>query len=329
MFDLPIEVTKTYTKSENIRKHWHTQFPSEREVSVQTEQGHMARLRVSFSAYSGELRPGRDTNPVFTQNVRGGCAYVRTTASASWARFGWSVRNPSAPAACHSQGDNGDAGFTQLFQSNWLGLGLRITSPSPLGLQNGIYTGTLTYSLGGAGKDIDFGDDVIVSDDSLTFRFEFTVAHELKVTRADHADRIVLQPDRGWPSWFDHGGSASPLRGEMTLLLSSSAPFSLSLQCQYMVDTQCALRSDRDGTDVPLSTSVTFPGIQAMDTKAPAIRYPLTHHRRYPFENVEGYVANRPSRVHFEVSSNATPIMAKQPGSLWRGDVTLVFDSQL
>jgi hypothetical protein len=207
-----------------------------------------------------------------------------------------------------------------------LSIGYELVTPDPLAMKNGVYTGDLMLSVG-PHADFDFGDRATVSDTEVHVRFTLTVVHDFKITRPDAAVPVILQPKGGW----EHADGRVPggLEGELPVLISSSAPFGITLQCEHRSGEQCGIQSENDGSNVPVVTSITAPGLQNVGTKIAAYRHELSPLHREAFETSHGYVADRPSRIHFNVPGESTEIMLKQPGSRWRGDITLIFDSQL
>jgi len=326
--DLPINiVSKTYVKGSDLRKRFYVGLPSPRRVIVTNESGESIEVDVVISSLAGELSPGDRTNPVFARYPGGGCSYVHTAAVGHWARFGWNVRNPQAPDACHSVGE-GPNGFTGVYASNFLGFGLTVTAPSPLGMENGLYRGQLLYTVGGLGSDIDFGDDVEMSDNVLTMHFEFRVEHDFKVDRPPGTDTIVLQPENSWRDWVDRGRPPRTIRQELPFLMTSSGDFNVHLACELQVGERCAIRSE-NGEQAALDVSLTIPGLYAEATGAPVDRYPLTAGGAPPGFRVREYMQKRPSRLGFSVSGEPLQRMLDAPGSTWRGEVTVVFDAAL
>lgn len=329
MFDIPISMTKSYTKGEEIRKRWYISLPPERTVNLRNALGHEATATIAFNAASGMLSPGGRANPVYTASIYGGCSYIRSTNSGANVRFGWSVKNPRVPQPCYSQGDEGASGSTGTFRATPLGIGLKISTNSPLSLQNGIYTGEATYTIGGSGTDLDFGDGVAASDSVLTLRFSFTVLHDLKVTTPPGGDITRLQPLGGWARWSEHGILPKALQSDLPFTITGSAPFSLKLDCEFPVGEQCAIRSAVDGDLAPVDVAISMPGIRSEATGSDANRYRLRANTGRETLMPTSPVAHRPSRLHFNVDGEPMRRMLDQPGSHWQGRATLIFDTEI
>lgn len=329
MFDLPLTVRKVYVKGAPARQLWYMGFPPQRQVELRNDAGHLMTATIAFNAVSGQLTPGGNTNPAFTASPRGGCSYMTSNNAGSWLRFGWVTRSPTSPAACYSQGDGGAAGFTQTYTATTIGIGLIITTSSPLVLQNGVYEGESTFSLGGLGTDIDFGDDATPSADSVTMRFRFTVAHDLKVTTPAGGDTTRLQPSGGWANWYEHGIAPKALQSDYPFTITGSAPFSLRLDCEFPEGEQCAIRSNVDGQLAPVDIAISMPGIRSEASGRDANRYPLRANTGRETFRPTAPVAHRPSRLHFQVDGAPMQRMLAQPGSHWQGRATVIFDTEI
>lgn len=327
--DLPVNiVAKTYVKGSNQRKRLYFGLPGARRVIATNERGVAIEVDVMISSISGHLTPGGDTNPAFTRYPQVGCDYAGTMGGSERTRFGWNVRNPQAPQPCHSVGHAGENGFTGVYASQYPGLGLTVTTSSPLGMHNGLYRGQLLYTIGGAGSDIDLGDDVQMTEDVVVMNFEFLVEHDFKVERPPGTDVILLQPTHGWSDWVDHGRPPSSLRQELPFLMTSSGDFSVRLECAQQVGERCAMRSE-SGEVAELDVSLSIPGLYDQQTAAPVVDYPLTAGGMARSFEVREYMQSRPSRLGFAVKGEPLQRMLDQPGTHWRGDVTVVFDAAL
>jgi hypothetical protein len=327
-FDVPVNLTKIYTKGTDPRKDFYIAFPPVRSVLLtHIDSGRTFPIVVSFNAISGELTPGAGA-PVATIYVQGGCSYVYTAGNSDFVRFGWKVKNPLAPSPCWSGDDHEDVGFTQAYFAPWIGIGLEIHATSPLSLLNGEYEGHVTYTVGEAGADLDFGDDV-TADSQLTMNFRFTVAHEFQVTFPSAAPRVTLAPIGGWQQWTDHGKAPVRLQQELPFTLTSSSDFSVKMRCEHDSGGRCGIEDLAAGTIVPVDVDVTLPGMSELSTGARAVEFPLVAQQAgaAPRFRPDSYMVNRPSKLRFSVNGNAVTQMLKAPGSRWQGDVTIVFDS--
>lgn len=325
--DVPLAWSKRYLRDGDLRQRFYVALPGPRTATLtNTTNGLTADVRLSIETISGELRPGGNNNPVFTQYIGGGCQYVRTTAvGGAYVRFGWIVRNAEAPAPCYSRGDGAAPGHL-VFNMPWLGLGLRIVSASPLSMVDGVYEGETTFTAGGAGSDIDFGDDV--TTEPITLKFRFTVRHDFQVRFPEEASNVQLAPDGGWSQWIDHGRPPARLRQELPFHLTTSMDFSMKLRCEYDAGDRCGIRNSRDDVIAPVEVDVTIPGMSNVRNGRPAQNTALLpDDARAPRFTLDGYLMQRRSALRFTADREAVTEMVKSPGSHWQGNMTVVFDA--
>ena len=209
-------------------------------------------------------------------------------------------------------------------------VGYELITPDPLAMKNGIYRGDLTLTVGPSG-DFDFGDRATVSDSVVNVHFELTVQHELRVEFPPGSDRMVLVPEGGWNSWVDHGRLPTRLSRDLPFSLSSSAPFSITLQCQYpQSGGDCGLRdiTTQAAPEVPVQVAVTMPGFREARRNVDALNLKLSTQGAVAHFTSDTYAANRASRLHFDVTGENVKSILDHPGSQYRGNVTVVFDAQ-
>lgn len=324
--DVPLRWSKVYVRDDDVRKRFYLGLPGPRTVLLRnTTTGAEAEVLLTIATVSGHLTPGTGANPVFTTTVRGGCRYVRTAGHAAYVRFGWTVTNPQAPIPCNSQGD-GASPMPATYSMTWFGLGLLITTPSPLALNDGIYEGETTYSTGGEGSDIDFGDDV--TTEPITLKLRFTVAHQFHVLFPVENPQVQLVPPQGWAQWIDHGTLPGRLRDELPFHLTASMDLSMKLRCEHELGDRCGIRNSRDGAVVPVDVDVTIPGMRNLRDGRPAQDTALLpDESRAPRFTPDGYLIQRRSTLRFTAGREAVTEMLKSPGSHWQGNMTVVFDA--
>ncbi|UQA68590.1 hypothetical protein K1516_11530 [Stenotrophomonas maltophilia] len=324
--DVPLAWSKLYLRDGEVRQKFYLALPGPRTITLTNKtNGLMTDVRLSIETISGQLTPGDVRNPVFTASVGGGCQYVRTVAAGTYVRFGWRVRNPEAPAPCHSRGD-GAAPDPFVVGMSWFGLGLRIVSESPLSLVDGMYEGETTFSAGGAGSDIDFGDDV--TTEPITLKFRFTVRHDFQVRFPDEIPSVTLTPEGGWSQWVDHGRPPRLLRQELPFHLTTSMDFSMKLRCEYDLREGCGIRNAAADVVVPVDVDVTIPGMSNVRDGRPTQNTALLpDDARAPRFAPDGYLMRRRSALRFTAGREAVTEMLKSPGSHWQGNMTVVFDA--
>lgn len=325
--DTTIRGTKSTTPGGTVRNdRFYFGMPSPRTITVQNARGetHDLRVRIQGMAfriqgYSAHGGRGMTNCSVVLNNV----------GAANQTNMRLFLRNDDGEgnSACWSQTAL-TAGADREIHA--LDVVYVLETSNPLGMSSGTYTGSTTYSIGGAGSEIDLGDGVNLTDESLTINFTLDVDHAFELNFPEGSDRVVLSPVGGWSQWTDYGKVPSALRKELPFQISTSGRVGIRLSCEFPIGNQCGVRSQQDGKEVPVAVAVTMPGLIHTGTGAPAVEYPLNSRtgNNVPVFAVDTYVIHRPSRLLFEVGSQGVAEMVKQPGSHWRGDVTVIFDAE-
>lgn len=200
-------------------------------------------------------------------------------------------------------------------------VGYRLLTPNPYGMSNGIYSGSIDYTLSQNG---DFSVGKGSYSQTITFKFELKVIHELSVRIPAGNERVVLAPPGGWNQW-QAGSSAPSLKRDVLFYINTSGPIIASLQCQYNSGPYCALKSNQDGSEVPFRVALTIPNLGTRVT--PVKNFELFNVSTTPTLYSPDYLYNQASHVHFSVESTAVAEMLKQPGSVWKGNTTVIFDA--
>jgi hypothetical protein len=283
----------------------------------------------------------------------GGLWTVPSPGVSAWAQPGiaWTTMWRSAPPPCQST--NHLAAGTRTASYFWLtpeGAGpcsrkpsqdlLRMSvntmeyayelrTPNPLGMSSGLYTGSITYSMG-PGGDYDFGDVMMPSKNALTLNFTLSVEHDLKVDVPPGGNRIELVPQGGWQAWLSQGRKPARLFRDQTFHISASSRFKMQMACERVIGDTCALRNTTDGHEVPVDVSVSLPhGLNREDGGA-VIRQPLLLSGAGTEQFQPGfYVSRRPGTLHFEVQKPYADQMVERGGSTYAGQVSVIWDSDL
>jgi hypothetical protein len=207
----------------------------------------------------------------------------------------------------------------------------KLTTPAPLAMRSGVYTGVTTFRIGGTGEgaDFDLGNGVTLDDNIVNVHFRLDVQHAFQLDVPPGSDRAVLAPNGGWAQWSDHGIVPKALERELPFSLSSSGQFSVSLQCQYpLPDGRCAIRNLTEAAeDAPLDIDLTLPGFRDVASGQDVVGLPLTTSMTPPVFTADTFVIRRPSQLRFAVNGSAVEAMLDHPGSHYRGDVTVIFDA--
>ncbi|GGU64878.1 hypothetical protein GCM10009504_22270 [Pseudomonas laurentiana] len=202
----------------------------------------------------------------------------------------------------------------------------QLTTPNPLDMEAGTYTGSVVYTLG-PGMDFDFGDVIIPSESTLTVNFILEVNHVLGVRFPPNSDRLALIPEGGWQQWLNRGRRPEKLFANQSFQLWNSGVFKMQIQCEYPVGDRCGIRNG-SGHVVPVNTLVTLPsGVTSMTGNA-VNRYQLSN--SVPsFFYPSMYVNNGRAMLSFEVSRDSVEQMIGYAGNRYLGNVTVVWDSEI
>ena len=107
----------------------------------------------------------------------------------------------------------------------------------------------------------------------------------------------------------------------------SSSQFSMEMQCEYLVATQCAIQNAA-GHTVPVETRVTLPSgmLDALNRPVERVLLSTTPAVFSPSH----YVDNGQASLHFEVARDQTHSMINDhSGSTYRGNITVIWDSEI
>ncbi|UVL54651.1 hypothetical protein [Pseudomonas sp. B21-035] len=226
-------------------------------------------------------------------------------------------------------GRSGSAGTVINIDSTIEGLAFDLQLPSPLSLKNGVYRAQLQLSVGGSGADFDLGNRFTsVSTNMLTFNFEFTVKHPLKLEFPPGSERAVLEPPGGWASWINRGTPPQRLYRVLPFQIWTTGAISVHTRCEYDLGGRCGIRG-RDGHQVPLKVALTLPSsMKHQGAPVDNLVLPVGAPAALTIDTVEATL-DRQARLLFEVSQADTASMLGYPGETFQGDVTLVLDAAL
>jgi hypothetical protein len=327
MFSIPAE-WRTLT----VTKVGDASVTETAEVKVRMP-GFAVRYRLSHDASELVGRPDADTSEAHTLLWQGGrwssppspCRWaIMATGNKREYEVFWQT---PVGSVCHKTPNYTIPGFEYIY----FDFAYQLEIPEPLKLSQGTYTGSIHYSVG-PGKDLDMGDVMLPSEDTLTLNFTLTVEHMLKVEIPPGGNRVELVPQGGWQSWLQQGRKSTRLFKDQTFNISASSRFKMQLECQYSQDgNTCSLREPVSGHVVPLNVSVSLPhGL------TDASGQPVT--RRTLLRNGSGselfqpgfYVERRPGTLHFEIPPGEVAEMIR-PGQSrnYTGNVTVIWDSEV
>jgi hypothetical protein len=206
-----------------------------------------------------------------------------------------------------------------------------LETPNPLGMSSGLYTGSLTYTVG-PGGDFDMGDVMLPDSSTLTMNFTLDVQHTLKVEVPPGGNRVELVPQGGWQSWLQQGRKPTRLFRDQTFTISASSRFKMQLECEYTQDGKtCSLREPLSGHFVPLNVGVSLPHGLTDTSGQPVDRRQLLRDGSGTELFQPGfYVDRKPGTLHFEISPGEVSQMIR-PGQSrqYSGNVTVIWDSDI
>ncbi|HDS1084710.1 MULTISPECIES: hypothetical protein [Stenotrophomonas] len=298
-------------------------FPPPRTITLQeVSSGRTFEATISFAALSMRINFGGGADPWY-YGVSGGCTAIRGAGGLGFSLGGWAARTPASPTECYSTRTR----YARTYSYRNVGLGIHVTLPNAMTLQDGRYVAQETWTTGGAGADIDLGDN-ITGVEAVRMNFVFDVIHDFQVRFATEAPRVQLAPEGGWSPWIDHGTAPVRLRQELPFHLTTSMDFSMKLRCQHHVGDQCGIHDPRADKQVPVGVDVTLPGMSNLRDGRPAQNTVLlADDGQAPRFTPDGYLMQRRSTLRFTAGRDAVLEMVKTPGSRWEGDMTVLFDA--
>lgn len=205
-----------------------------------------------------------------------------------------------------------------------------LRTPNPLGMSTGQYTGSLVYTIG-PGGDFDFGPLMTPDDNNLTLDFVLDVQHVLKVDLPPGGNKVILEPQGGWQSWLEQGRKPVRLFRDQMFYIWASSRFRMSLECEMQVNRGCGVMNRGSPTTyaAEVTVSVSLPPGLTDSNGQPVRNMPVTH---TPSDQIQigNYVDRKPGFLHFNVDEQQTKfIIDYDRGNPWRGNFTVIFDSEV
>ncbi|MGL5409813.1 MAG: hypothetical protein ACRDAP_14075, partial [Shewanella sp.] len=175
----------------------------------------------------------------------------------------------------------------------------------------------------GRNQDIDLGDGIYNGQLAHEVNIKLAVRHQLRVDfpkgEGEGRSKVTLLPPGGWNDWIHNGkGIPNKLQQELPFRLWSSAPFTVTLRCQYISGTECALKNAK-GHQAKLNTYY-------INVENEMFNLSTTP---YKFSSLRGPTINGARKIKFRVAGDVVTEMMKYPGSTYKGDITLIFDAAI
>ncbi|MFM9381807.1 hypothetical protein [Pseudomonas sp. UV AK001] len=265
--------------------------------------------------------------------------HQRLWSSSSWA---------NAPAPCQNSGVGFYTSRTYRFfwkapQEAWctkvaayripsmsfdtLDFAYELRTPKPLSMSSGLYTGSLSYTLGPTG-DFQMGPMMVPDDSNLTLDFVLDVQHTLKVDLPPGGNKVALEPAGGWQRWIDGGQRPTEIFRDQPFFLSSSSRFKVMLQCNSLGDSDCAIGNNQVG----------YSDFRVRLTMPPGIVGPgnhdgwfgtLTHNLWIgPFEPSR-YIDRKQGMLRFFIPPQNMGFLRPGMNGTLMGIATIIFDSEV
>ncbi|MCU6336880.1 hypothetical protein KW823_10095 [Enterobacter quasiroggenkampii] len=350
---LPFSMATTKAIQANApkREGYFVKLPSAwRSVQVtNVDTGKTVSVNFRASRYSGRLSIPNDNrwgsagdgSLAYPENSgSGGCSSgaggTGLVGSSTWQEHAWNYGVTADAGGCYRISAKG---YPSISWSR-LSIGYVLETPNPLAMDSGLYTGSHTFSIG-PGGDFDFGDNITASDTSLTVNFSLSVNHELKLSSTTNS--VSLQPcargkicseEQGkanWERWMVNRITPE-LTGRSTFNLSSSGEFTVYLECEQRLGSDCALRSNTNpGQLVAVQSLLTLPdNIADKSTGADVIKKRLTAGRDLSsIFTTKTYGEARSGSVDFLVTQKDVDTMLKTRPDTYSGAITVIFDPQI
>ncbi|WP_248742651.1 MULTISPECIES: hypothetical protein [unclassified Pseudomonas] len=208
-----------------------------------------------------------------------------------------------------------------------------LRTPNPLGMSTGLYTGSLTYTLG-PGGDFDLGMQMYPDDNNLTLDFVLDVQHTLRVELPPGGNKITLEPEGGWQRWLDSGQKPTRVYRDQPFYISASTRFKMQMYCSEAaggpINNGCLMRSPSTNKHLTFYPRLTLPaGIVDGYSGGNVNRVPLFHSVWSPFLTRQ-YVDRGQGMLHFELDRNDLYFLL-QPGmsDTFHGGVLVSWDSEI
>ncbi|MBK5527809.1 hypothetical protein JFT91_13040 [Pseudomonas sp. TH08] len=203
-----------------------------------------------------------------------------------------------------------------------------LRTPNPLGMSSGLYTGSMTYSIGPTG-DFSLGPLMTPDDGALNLDFVLDVQHTLKVDLPPGGNRVVLEPEGGWMRWIDSGKKPIKIYRDQQFYLSASSRFKVMMLCSSTGGPRCKMMSPK-GASTEVETYLTLPagitGPGGVDVKLYQLQYNTWGG---PFQP-SIYVDRKVGSLRFEIPKDAIDFLIR-PGlsDTFTGNITVIWDSEV
>lgn len=200
-----------------------------------------------------------------------------------------------------------------------------LRTPNPLGMSSGLYTGSMTYTVG-QGGDFDMGS-MVPDQTSLYLHFVLDVQHTLKVDLPPGGNKVTLQPEGGWQPWIESGRKPTRIYADQLFYISASSSFRVMLQC-IGGGFVCDLRSPTNNR-ARVHTKLSLP--VGIDGHNGPVKEVLLQPNAWlgPFQPGL-YVDRKEGSLRFEMTQDSIDFLFR-PGfsDTFSGNITVLWDSDV
>lgn len=256
--------------------------------------------------------------------VAGGCSHTVGWGTPTYNKWAWI--HPEGINICHRDITKVDpaASLTKI------SIGYELRAQNPMTLPNGSFKGSVSYSVG-KDQDIDLGEGSY-NDPQLTINIITTIQHELIVSHKG-SEKVTLTPPGGWQDWITSGATQFTLKGKGEFTMGASSPISITARCTHQVLNDCAIQKEGDDGPVfvPVHLALTLPGMKNRDTGENIVNTVIpVYAPQTPgiIVQPENFL-NTTGTIDFTVNEVSSLRMGQYPGSVWKGDATIIFDADL
>ncbi|WP_274240062.1 MULTISPECIES: hypothetical protein [unclassified Enterobacter] len=258
----------------------------------------------------------------------GGCSPRTGGGYPYWYSHGWGV--PERVLSCYRM-LNKEYPYRGTVLIDDLSIGYTLKTPAPLSVRSGQYEGVVVYRVGDVVNTpgyIGLGAEDYDGNDEIRIIIKAKVEHAFKVDFPAGSEQVKLAPKRGWSQWINGGHVPDLLHKEVPFILTSSTGFKINMLCEHNQGQNCGLKNIQTNEVVPLELLMSLPGF--IGEGGVISKTPLTNiSRGHIIPPPKEAIFDRRSTLDFQVKKKGVETMIKEPGSTWRGMVTLIFDTEI
>lgn len=324
--DVPFEYSKTVNlASTDDRDKVYAHLPSRQNVFlINRSTQETATATLGFGYISQKVT--YQTQRIVTPGVKGCSAPQGTLGGEGYVKFLWSTYYTDAQQPCVATASGTEE--PQHSDASDFMLSYFAGFPTASSLSPGLWEGYIDYPIGG-GSGFDFGNLTRMSANTIRFRIELDVVHDMQVEMPASGGRIEVVPPGGWKPWENTNAIPPRLFHDTPLKVWASSPFAVYVICQYGAGADYCSLFNRPANDMtPVYMALTLPAAFSYNGQ-PVTRLPLgVGAANAKVLSPAGNVSSQPGHVHFDVQqAEVRKMLANYRGASYEGNVTVVFDA--